>query len=141
MSDKDDAELAVLKQISTLTKDSDVKDKKLLRKILMEGKAYSPQEGYVIATTPIITMLADENSQLLNSKEGNVWEVRTPKLKHKEDTPIPYEFCSYTNYVSLPSDILHITRNVTFTEWIEHNDYKYKKITGGIMRRPINHHL
>ncbi|MCL2135156.1 MAG: hypothetical protein FWH37_06340 [Candidatus Bathyarchaeota archaeon] len=127
------SELAVLKQISKLTKIKDIEDQKILRKLLIEGKAYSPQEGYVVATSPMTT---DEITQSNNEK--NVWETRIPKPKHKEDVPIPYEFCSYTNYTELPSDILRITREVSFTEWIEHKDYKYKRITGGIMRRPLN---
>jgi hypothetical protein len=134
-----DTEIFTLKQIATLTKVSEVKDQKVLRKLLMEGKAYSPQEGYVIATTPIIT--EEENptqtSSTLKEKEG-VWETRTPKPKHKGDLPVPYEFCAYTKYAELPSDILRVTREVSFIEWIEHNGYKYKRITGGVMRRPIN---
>jgi hypothetical protein len=129
-----DPELAVLKQISTPTKIEDIKDQKMLRKLLMEGKAYSPQEGYVVATTPI----TDENTQTLPPKETGIWETRTPKPKHKGDTPTPYEFCAYTNYAELPSDILRVTREVSFAEWIEHDGYKYKRITGGVMRRPIN---
>jgi len=127
------SELAVLKRISTLTKISDIEDQKVLRKLLIEGKAYSPQEGYVVATTPI-----EENTQSLAFKEASVWEVRTPKPKHKGDIPIPYEFCAYTNYAELPSDILRVTREVSFTEWIEREGYKYKRIAGGVMRRPIN---
>jgi hypothetical protein len=134
-----DTEIATLKQISTLTKVSEVKDQKVLRKLLMESKAYSPQEGYVIATTPIIT--EEENppqtSSALKEEEG-IWETRTPKPKHKGDLPIPYEFCAYTKYAELPSDILRVTREVSFMEWIEHNGYKYKRIAGGVMRRPIN---
>jgi hypothetical protein len=130
-------ETAILKQISTLTKINDVKDQKILRKLLMNGKAYSPQEGYIIATTPL-TVDENENPQTSASKEGNVWETRTPKPKHKGDIPIPYEFCTYTNYAELQSDILRITREVSFTEWIEHDGYKYKRIAGGVMRRPIN---
>ncbi len=125
-------ELAVLKQISTPTKIDDVENQKTLRKLLIEGKAYSPQEGYVVATTP----LTSENQTEL-PKETGVWETRTPKPKHKGDVPIPYEFCSYTNYAELPSDILRITREVSFTEWIEFDGYKYKRIAGGVMRRPI----
>jgi hypothetical protein len=131
----DDAELAVLKQISTPTKVSDVANQKTLRKLLVDGKAYSPQEGYVVATTP----LTSENPQTSSSQEEHgVWETRTPKPKHKGDLPVPYEFCSYTNYSELPSDILRITREVSFTEWVEHEGYKYKRIGGGVMRRPIN---
>jgi len=129
-----DSELVVLKQIATLTKISDIVNQKVLRKLLMEGKAYSPQEGYVIATTPIV----EENSQTLTVNESGVWEVRTPRPKHKGDTPVPYEFCAYTRYAELPADILRITREVSFTEWIEHNGYKYKRIAGGVIRRPIN---
>ena len=128
----DAAELAVLKQISNLTKIGEVANQKTLRKLLIDGKAYSPQEGYVVATTP----LTSENQQPL--KEAGVWETRTPKPKHKGDVPVPYEFCSYTRYSELPSDILRITREVSFTEWIEHEGYKYKRIGGGVMRRPIN---
>ena len=127
-------ELAVLKQLCTLTKISDIEDQKTLRKLLIEGKAYSPQEGYVIATTPI----TNESSQPLMFKEVSIWETRTPKPKHNGSTPISYEFCAYTNYAELPSDILRITREVTFTQWIEYDGYKYKRITGGVMRRPIN---
>ncbi|MCL1977769.1 MAG: hypothetical protein FWG55_06705 [Candidatus Bathyarchaeota archaeon] len=130
-----DPELAVLKQVSTLTKVSDIEDQKTLRKLLIEGKAYSPQEGYVVATTPI----TNQNPQpLLPSNETIIWETRTPKPKHKGDMPTPYEFCAYTKYAELPSDILRITRDVSFTEWIEHDGYKYKRIAGGVMRRPIN---
>ncbi|MCL2691627.1 MAG: hypothetical protein FWE56_05150, partial [Candidatus Bathyarchaeota archaeon] len=138
-----DTETAILKQISTLTKTNDVKDQKILRKLLIEGKAYSPQEGYVIATTPIITEEAEENNENKNAqastfnKEEGVWETRTPKPKHKGDIPSSYEFCSYTNYAMLSSDILRITREVSFTEWIEHDNYKYKRIAGGVMRRLI----
>ena len=132
-----DTELAVLKRISTLTKISDIEDQKMLRKLLIEGKAYSPQEGYVVATTPI-TETTEESAQSLSLNESNIWEVRTPKPKHKGDNPIPYEFCAYTNYAELPSDILRITREVSFTEWIEHDGYKYKRIAGGVMRRLIN---
>ncbi|MDR2699893.1 MAG: hypothetical protein LBC12_03660 [Nitrososphaerota archaeon] len=128
------SELAVLRQISTLTKVGDIVDQKMLRKLLIEGKAYSPQEGYVVATTPII----NEDPQLLPDKEVSVWETRTPKPKSKGDQPIPYEFCAYTKYAELPSDILRITRETSFTEWIEHNGYKYKRIAGGVMRRPIS---
>jgi hypothetical protein len=131
-----DPELAMLKQISVLTKISDVADQKTLRKLLIEGKAYSPQEGYVVATN-VDGNLSDNEPQFLNS-ETNVWETRTPKPKHKGDTPIPYEFCAYTKYAELPSDILCITRDVSFTEWIEHDGYRYKRIAGGVMRRPIN---
>jgi len=133
-----DPELAVLKKISTLTKVSDVEDQKMLRKLLMEGKAYSPQEGYVVATTPITTEEEENSSQQSTTpnKEGGVWETRTPKPKHKGDIPTPYEYCAYPNYSELPSDILRITREVSFTEWIEHEGYKYKRISGGIMRRP-----
>jgi hypothetical protein len=46
-----DSELAVLKQISASTKIAEIADQKTLRKLLIEGKAYSPQEGYVVATT------------------------------------------------------------------------------------------
>ena len=134
MKTMSDLELAVLKQISTLTKISDIENQKVLRKLLIEGKAYSPQEGYVVATTPI----TDENSQQLVHKEVSVWETRTPKPKHKGDIPIPYEYCAYTNYAELPSDILRVTREVSFTEWIEHGGYKYKRIAGGVMRRSIN---
>lgn len=133
-----DPEIATLKRISTLTKASEVKDQKVLRKLLMEGKAYSPQEGYVIATTPIITSEEDPSQIARTSKEGDVWETRTPKPKHKGDVPIPYEFCAYTNYAELPLEILRVTREVSFMEWIEHDNYKYKRITGGVMRRPIN---
>jgi hypothetical protein len=138
----DDLEIAMLKQISTLTKAIDVKDQKMLRKLLMAGKAYSPQEGYVIATTPITTLEEEAKSlsQLsATSKMGGdgCWELRTPKPKHKGDVPVPYEFCAYANYVELPSDVLRVTREVSFMEWIEHNGYKYKRIAGGVMRRPI----
>jgi hypothetical protein len=130
-----DTELAVLKQISTLTKISNIEDQKVLRKLLIEGKAYSPQEGYVVATAPI----TDENpQQTLTHTQTSVWETRTPKPKHKGDIPNSYEFCAYTNYAELPSDILRVTREVSFIEWIEHNGYKYKRIAGGVMRRPIN---
>jgi hypothetical protein len=129
-------ELAVLKQISVITKINDVADQKTLRKLLIDGKAYSPQEGYVVAT--VVDCNLFENSQPLPAKEDGVWETRTPKPKHKNDQPIPYEFCAYTKYAELPSDILRITRDVTFTEWIEHDGYKYKRIAGGVMRRPIN---
>jgi hypothetical protein len=132
-----DLEIAILKQIAILTKVSEVQDQKLLRKMLMEGKAYSPQEGYVIATTPITTEEETAQPSMLTSK-GGVWETRTPKPKHKGDTPVPYEFCTYTNYAELPSDILRVTREVSFMEWIEHDGYKYKRIAGGVMRRPIN---
>jgi len=131
-----DTELAVLKRISTLTKIIDIEDQKVLRKLLIEGKAYSPQEGYVVATTPIVE--TEEPTQSLTLKESNIWEIRTPKPKHNGDIPIPYEFCAYTNYAELPSDILRITREVSFTEWIEHDGYKYKRISGGVMRRLIN---
>ncbi|MDR2707735.1 MAG: hypothetical protein LBB87_03180 [Nitrososphaerota archaeon] len=131
-----DPELVLLKQISVLTKISEVEDQKTLRKLLIDGKAYSPQEGYVVATNTDSNLLADE-PQVLNT-DANVWETRTPKPKHKGDTPIPYEFCSYTKYAELPSDILHVTRDVSFTEWITHDGYKYKRIAGGVMRRPIN---
>jgi hypothetical protein len=127
-------ETDVLKQISVLTKIGDVVDQKMLRKLLIEGKAYSPQEGYVVATTPVV----DEFPQLFLTKESRVWETRMPKSKHKGDTPIPYEFCAYANYAELPSDILRVTRDASFIEWVEHNGYKYKKIAGGTMRRPIN---
>ncbi len=130
----DDAELAVLKQISSPTKVGDVTNQKMLRKLLIDGKAYSPQEGYVVATAPVTS----ENPQAEPSKEAGVWETRTPKPKHKGDVPVPYEFCSFTKYSELPSDILKITREVSFTEWIEHEGYKYKRIGGGVMRRPIN---
>lgn len=127
-----DPELAVLKQISSPTKITEVADQKTLRKLLIEGNAYSPQEGYVVATTP----LTGENETAPPQPAG-VWETRTPKPKHKGDVPVPYEFCAYTNYAELPSDILRITREVSFTEWIEHEGYKYKRIGGGVMRRPI----
>jgi hypothetical protein len=127
-------ETDILKQISVLTKIGDVADQKMLRKLLIEGKAYSPQEGYVVATAPVV----DENSQSLLVKESSVWEARVPKPKRKGDVPIPYEFCAYTNYAELPSDLLRITRDASFTEWVEHDGYKYKKIAGGTMRRPIN---
>ncbi|MCL1970193.1 MAG: hypothetical protein FWF66_01860 [Candidatus Bathyarchaeota archaeon] len=130
-----DPEAAILKQISTLTKINDVADQKTLRKLLIAGKAYSPQEGYVIATNMVSNV--SENEPALADEE-TVWETRTPKPKHKGDQPIPYEFCAYTKYSELPSDILHITRNVSFTEWIEHDGYKYKRIAGGVMRRSIN---
>jgi len=132
-----DPELVVLKQISVLTKISDVVDQKTLRKLLIEGKAYSPQEGYVVATI-VDCKLSDETPQQLFEKEVNVWETRTPKPKHKGDQPVPYEFCAYTKYAELPSDILRITRDVSFTEWIEHDGYKYKRLAGGVMRRPVN---
>lgn len=132
MSDSD-PEFAILKQISTPTKVGDVQNQKVLRKLLVEGKAYSPQEGYVVATTPITS-----ETQEAPAPEQGVWETRTPKPKHKGDVPVPYEFCSYTNYAELPSDILRITREVSFTEWIEHEGYKYKRISGGVMRRPIS---
>jgi hypothetical protein len=64
--------------------------------------------------------------------------LRTPKPKHKGDVPIPYEFCAYANYTELSSDILRITREVSFAEWIERDGYKYKRIAGGVMRRSIN---
>jgi len=131
------SELAVLKQISVLTKISDVADQKILRKLLITGKAYSPQEGYVIATNNDENSSNKESAQSPN-KETNIWETRTPKPKHKGDHPIPYEFCAYTKYAELPSDILHITRDISFTEWVEHSGYKYKRIAGGVMRRPIN---
>ncbi len=127
-----DSELAVLKQISASTKIAEIADQKTLRKLLIEGKAYSPQEGYVVATTPLTSQ-----DQAVPPKETGVWETRTPKPKHKGDVPVPYEFCAYTNYAELPSDILRITREVSFTEWIEHDGYKYKRIGGGVMRRPI----
>lgn len=130
MSDSDLAE--VLKQISTPTKIGDVANQKALRKLLIEGKAFSPQEGYVVATTPLTS-----ETQASSPAEHSVWETRTPKPKHKGDVPVPYEFCSYSNYSELPSDILRITREVSFTEWIEHEGYKYKRIAGGVMRRPI----
>jgi hypothetical protein len=126
-----DQELAVLKQISTPTKIGDVSNQKTLRKLLIEGKAYSPQEGYVVATTPL------SEDQPEPPKETGVWEPRTPKPKHKGDVPVPYEFCPYSKYSELPSDILRITHDVTFTNWIEHDGYKYKRIGGGVMRRPI----
>jgi hypothetical protein len=130
----DEAELAVLKQISTPTKIDEIVNQKILRKLLIDGKAFSPQEGYVVATTP----LTSENPQAESSKEaGGVWETRTPKPKRKGDVPIPYEFCSFTKFSELPSDILRITREVSFTEWVEHEGYKYKRIGGGVMRRPI----
>ena len=129
----DEAELAVLKQISSPTKVGEVVDQKMLRKLLIDGKAYSPQEGYVVATTPITS----ENPEGGPQKEAGCWETRTPKPKHKGDAPVPYEFCSYTKYSELPSDILRITREVSFIEWIEHEGYKYKRIGGGVMRRPI----
>lgn len=129
----DAAELAVLKQISSPTKIGEVANQKTLRKLLIDGKAYSPQEGYVVATTPITC----ENSEAQPQKEAGCWETRTPKSKHKGDVPVPYEFCAYTKYSELPSDILRITREVSFTEWIEHEGYKYKRIGGGVMRRPI----
>jgi hypothetical protein len=129
----DEAELAVLKQISSPTKIGEVANQKTLRKLLIDGKAYSPQEGYVVATTPITS----ENSEAQPQKEAGCWETRTPKSKHKGDVPVPYEFCAYTKYSELPSDILRITREVSFTEWIEHEGYKYKRIGGGVMRRPI----
>jgi hypothetical protein len=129
-----DSELAVLKQISTITKIGEVADQKMLRKLLIDGKAYCPQEGYVIATAPII----DKDTQTLPTKESSIWETRTPKPKRKDDQPIPYEFCAYTKYAELPSDILRVTRDVSFAEWIEHDNYKYKRIAGGVMRRPIN---
>jgi len=134
-----DSELAMLKQISILTKISDIVDQKTLRKLLINGKAYSPQEGYVIATITDnnSSNLFNEEQQVLADKT-NIWETRTPKPKHKGDQPVPYEFCAYTKYAELPSDILRITRNVSFTEWLEQDGYKYKRITGGIMRRPIN---
>lgn len=125
-------ELAVLKQISTPTKIGEVADQKTLRKLLIEGNAYSPQEGYVVATTP----LTGEN-ETAPTKDTGVWETRTPKPKRKGDVPNPYEYCSFANYAELPSDILKITREVSFTEWIEHDGYKYKRIAGGVMRRPI----
>jgi hypothetical protein len=128
-----DPDLAVLKQISTPTKIGDVENQKALRKLLIEGKAYSPQEGYVVATTP----LTSETQTATSKEEPSVWETRTPKPKHKGDVPVPYEFCSYTNYAELPSDILRITREVSFTEWVEYEGYKYKRIGGGVMRRPI----
>jgi hypothetical protein len=128
----DDAELAVLKQISTPTKVGDITNQKTLRKLQIDGKAYSPQEGYVVATTPVTSEGATEQP-----KEAGVWETKTPKPKHKGDVPVPYEFCPYTKYSELPSDILRITREVSFTEWIEHEGYKYKRIGGGVMRRPI----
>ncbi|XHH09977.1 MAG: hypothetical protein ACFCUE_04930 [Candidatus Bathyarchaeia archaeon] len=127
-----DPELAVLKQISTPTKIGDIENQKALRKLLIDGKAYSPQEGYVVATTPVTS-----EAQAVPPKEQGVWETRTPKPKHKGDVPVPYEFCSYTKYSELPSDILRITREVSFTEWIEHEGYKYKRIAGGVMRRLI----
>ena len=127
-----DSELAVLKQISTLTKINEVADQKTLRKLLIEGNAYSPQEGYVVATTP----LTGQNESAPPQETG-VWETRTPKPKRKGDVPIPYEYCAFSNYAELPSDILKITRDVSFTEWIEHDGYKYKRIAGGVMRRPI----
>ena len=132
-----DSELAMLKQISVLTKIGDVADQKTLRKLLINGKAYSPQEGYVIATIIDSNPLNDGQQQAFVN-EDNVWETRTPKSKHKGDQPVSYEFCAYTKYAELPSDILRITRNVSFTEWLEQDGYKYKRITGGIMRRPIN---
>jgi hypothetical protein len=105
-----------------------------LRKLLIEGKAYSPQEGYVVATNSV----SNENIQIISIKdEDTVWETRTPKPKHKGDLPIPYEFCAYTKYAELSSEILRITREASFTEWIEHDGYKYKKIAGGVMRRLI----
>ncbi|MDR0461592.1 MAG: hypothetical protein LBH62_09275 [Nitrososphaerota archaeon] len=140
-------ETAILKQISTLTKVHEVEDQKTLRKLLIDGKAYCPQEGYVIATTPLITSSVNDDEKPTQTsaavvagvtERGSIWEARIPKPKHKGDTPIPYEFCSYTNYAELPSDILRVTREVSFMEWIEHNGYKYKRITGGVMRRPIN---
>lgn len=127
-----DTELAVLKQISTPTKISDISNQKTLRKLLIDGKAYSPQEGYVVATTPVTGKL-----QAPQPKEEGVWETRMPKTKRKGETPEPYEFCPYTKYSELPSDILSLTREVTFTDYIEHEGYKYKKIAGGVMRRPI----
>lgn len=129
MSDSDLT--AILKQISTPTKIGEVENQKALRKLLIEGKAYSPQEGYVVATTPLTSQTQAPTA------EPGVWETRTPKPKHKGDTPNPYEFCPYTKYSELPSDILRITREVSFTEWIEHEGYKYKRIGGGVMRRPI----
>ncbi len=129
-------EMDLLRQISSLTKISDVTDQKMLRKLLIEGKAYCPQEGYVVAT--VECNLSTDETQPLSVKDETVWEVRTPKPKHKGDKPIPYEFCAYTKYAELPSDILRITRDVSFTEWVEHDGYKYKRIAGGIMRRPIN---
>ncbi len=129
----DEAELAVLKQISSPTKIGDISNQKMLRKLLIDGKAYSPQEGYVVATAP----LTSENPVAQPQTEAGVWETRTPKPKHKGDVPVPYEFCPYTKYSELPSDILKITREVSFTEWIEHEGYKYKRIGGGVMRRPI----
>jgi hypothetical protein len=132
-----DPELTVLKQISVITKINDVADQKTLRKLLINGKAYSPQEGYVVATNAANNPFNKEPQQFLD-KEETIWETRTPKPKHKDDQPNPYEFCAYTKYAELPSDILRITRDVTFTEWIEYDGYKYKRIAGGVMRRPIN---
>jgi hypothetical protein len=130
----DEAELAVLKQISTPTKIAEIGNQKILRKLLIDGKAFSPQEGYVVATTP----LTSENPQAEPPKDSGVWEIRTPKPKRKGDVPIPYEFCPFTKFSELPSDILRITREVSFTEWVEHEGFKYKRIGGGVMRRPIN---
>ena len=111
----------LLSTIKDTTSTSEIQDKAALNYLLSKGDLIEPLEGYIKPTQTITTE----------------WEIRTPKPKRKGDTPIPYEFLSFSNLTSDFTEIAKKCREVGFGVSVEKEGYNYKLIAGGIMRRPI----
>lgn len=127
-----------LKEINTMVKVKDVKDREALWVLLRSGRAFNPMEGYVAAVHPVrqseqgAGKQAPPISQELFTAQEEGWEQRVSHGGKGE----PYDFMPYEKISGRYEDILSECRLKGFGRGVDDADgYSYRLIAGGLMRR------
>ena len=127
----------VLSQIQQMVKVSSIKDQATLSRLLRKGLAFNPMPNYVQATDTRLLLIVGEKGKGMSSLEeklvASIWEHKVSHGGKGE----PYEFLAFSSVPEEHQNILSQCRTAGFGKPVEHDNFIYKVISSGLMRRKM----